>query len=95
MGESYRLLSDQKSTMGDRMYGRKGDTVTLISIHDHVALVRGDKESFSVQMSELTTELVKGEPEIATPTKAPVNVKNNRVQKRKAPPTNNNIQTLF
>lgn len=47
------LLSDILSNKGGVMYGRAGELVTVISIHDDVFIVEGSKGRFSVHKSKI------------------------------------------
>jgi hypothetical protein len=61
-GKKYNLLEEVRSNFKNEVYGKKGDEVTLLSVYDHVAIVKDLKGiRFSVKISKLSIQEVEKE----------------------------------
>jgi len=91
-----KLKSDVKSAFSNKLYGKKGDEVTVLSDRGNVMIVEGsEKNRFTVLKSQLTDMPVELKEEIITVPDATVQHKINRepVSRKKAVPINQ--KTLF
>lgn len=77
------LTQDYTGALSKIQYGKKGDTVTVISERDNMALVDSGKELFHIRREKLSDDPVEKEAILATPDPLPAKKKTRVVKHKK------------